>query len=93
MSEIDGKRPRRGVPGFSGGGVELTSHPTCDYNLPCHTGDTGDGMELATKSSAEVDFRVTEPPGSEAHVSERVSPEASDETRTSGTIPPPYFNL
>ena len=44
-------------------------------------------MEPATKLSAEVNSRVPEPPGPEA----RGSAEASGETRTAGTIPPPLF--
>ena len=33
VARVVGKRSRSGVPGFSGGGGELTSRPTYGYNL------------------------------------------------------------
>ncbi len=48
-------------------------------------------MEIATKPSAEVNFRAHEPSGPDARGSERVSPETSGGTRTARTIPPPLF--
>ena len=50
-------------------------------------------MEPVTKSDEEVNSRGQEPPGSEAHGSERVIPETSNEKRTACTIPPPVSIL
>ncbi len=52
-------------------------------------------MEFAKEPSAEVDSQGggQEPPGSEAHGSERVIPETSNEKRAACTIPPPVSIL